>query len=224
MDNQDQGFKQPSLPEPPGFDFPQVEMPSPPPRPLVVEMPSIPPPPPMPQLADPPPGFSPPPPPSGFPPPPPPPPPQQVFQPSQGFPPPPPPPPGFQPPQGFTPPDQCCPPPLHFRTSSRPGAYPGKGLSTASMVLGIVSLVISLPSFGTLGITTAIIGLILGIIGRKNAKEAGALTGTATAGIILSIVGMVLSVIIIISIIAFIEQWDSYILEGFSQTFHKIRL
>ncbi len=69
---------------------------------------------------------------------------------------------------------------------------PGKGMGTASLVLGILSLTIccgaTLP---------AIIGLILGIISAKNAKDAGMKNGTATAGIICSAIGLAFAVIFI---------------------------
>jgi len=72
------------------------------------------------------------------------------------------------------------------------------------MVLGIVSLVT-----GT-GVLTAVIGLILGINGKKKAIEYGAPTGTAQAGIIMNIISIALSVLIVISCIACIAAIDGY--------------
>lgn len=78
-----------------------------------------------------------------------------------------------------------------------PGAYPppapkqSKGLAIASMVLGICSLVFCWSPF--LALICSIIGLILGIIGKK--KQQG---GMALAGIITSSIGLAISVIIII--------------------------
>jgi hypothetical protein len=70
---------------------------------------------------------------------------------------------------------------------------PGKGMSIASMVLGICGLVI--PFFGT---ATAIVGLILGIIGKKKSQEVGAPYGMATAGIVCSIIGLACSILVIV--------------------------
>jgi len=55
----------------------------------------------------------------------------------------------------------------------------------ASLVLGIVSLIV--PGFGLI---TSLIGLFLGISGRRQALEVGAPTELSTAGIVLSIIGL----------------------------------
>jgi len=70
-------------------------------------------------------------------------------------------------------------------------------MSIASLVLGICTLTISW--FFGLGIGSAIVGLVLGIIGKKKAQEVGAPTGMATAGIIMCVIGIVLSILIIIA-------------------------
>ena len=62
------------------------------------------------------------------------------------------------------------------------------------MVLGICSLV----SFGG-WFAVPIVGLILGVIGKKKAEEAGAPTGMAMAGMIMSIIALVISVITVIT-------------------------
>jgi len=78
-----------------------------------------------------------------------------------------------------------------------PDTYPGKGQSIAALVLGIVSLVVPY-----LGVGTAIAGLILGIMGRKKAMEVGAPTGMATAGLVMSIIGLAGAVLMIVCIVA----------------------
>ena len=65
------------------------------------------------------------------------------------------------------------------------------------MVLGICSLV----SVGG-WFVVPIVGLILGVIGKKKAEEAGAPTGMAMAGIIMSIIALVISVISAIACVA----------------------
>lgn len=63
---------------------------------------------------------------------------------------------------------------------------PGKGQATASMILGIVTLVCIFFGYGALlGIITGIIGLILGIKSKKQAPS-----GMATAGIVMSAIGL----------------------------------
>ncbi|MCL2694708.1 MAG: DUF4190 domain-containing protein [Clostridiales bacterium] len=72
----------------------------------------------------------------------------------------------------------------------QPPAPKGKGLSIASMVLGILGCI---PYAGW---ACAIVGLILGLVSKKQLKEQGAPHGMATAGIICSIIGLAVSVLI----------------------------
>ncbi len=78
---------------------------------------------------------------------------------------------------------------------------PGKGLGIASMVLGILSILfwgsILLP------IPCAIVGIILGTISLKKAKQVGTTNGMAVAGIVCSIVTVsIILVILCICVIA----------------------
>lgn len=89
-----------------------------------------------------------------------------------------------------------------------PPVVPGKSQATTSLVLGIISLV-----FCWLGICTWVVGsviaLVLGIVGAVMAVKAKKLmppqqSGMATAGLVCSIIGIVLSAIFTIcSIIAY---------------------
>jgi len=129
----------------------------------------------------------------------------QDFTPQQPYTPPPPPPPppaqGYtQQQSGYNPTPPIYPNQPNTFVSHPPASYPGKGMVTASLVLGIVSLTIG-AMYG-IGFITAIIGLILGIIGKRKAIEVGAPTGTATAGIVLSIIALILSILIIVACIA----------------------
>ena len=66
------------------------------------------------------------------------------------------------------------------------------GSSIASLVLGLISLLCAWFGYGALiSIITGIIGIILGIKGNKIQQ-----TGIGTAGIVLSIIGLVLSIIV----------------------------
>jgi hypothetical protein len=74
---------------------------------------------------------------------------------------------------------------------------PGKGLNIASMVLGIISLVLMFWA-GGIGVIPAIIGLVLGVVGKDKSREVGAPTGMATAGIVCSIVALVTNIAVTI--------------------------
>lgn len=63
-------------------------------------------------------------------------------------------------------------------------------MAVASLVLGIISLVIgifSAGSLGWLGAILAVVGIILGALGRKNLEK----KGMATAGLVCSIIGVI---------------------------------
>lgn len=66
-----------------------------------------------------------------------------------------------------------------------------KGMSIASLILGIISLV--LFCFWYLSLPCAIIAIILGVMGRKKGGK-----GMATAGIVLGAIAIVLVVVILI--------------------------
>lgn len=67
----------------------------------------------------------------------------------------------------------------------------GKGLAIASMVLGILSIVLSCTWFGLIA---GIVGLILAIVYNKG----NGTCGMSKAGLICSIIGIILFVVIII--------------------------
>lgn len=74
-------------------------------------------------------------------------------------------------------------------------------MGVASLVLGIVAIVIGLCSAGALGwigAILAIIGIVSGALGRKEAEN----SGMATAGLVLSIIGLVLCLLLYIACIA----------------------
>ncbi|KNZ43205.1 hypothetical protein [Acetobacterium bakii] len=76
--------------------------------------------------------------------------------------------------------------------------------ATASLVLGIISLVsIFTGYFVLIGIACAIVGLIFGIQIRKAAQLEGFNpSNIATAGFILSLIGVILCTIVFISCVA----------------------
>lgn len=71
-------------------------------------------------------------------------------------------------------------------------------MGVASLVLGIISIVIGVFSAGSLGWFGAIlgiIGVILGALGRKDPEK----KGLATGGLVCSIIGLVLCLILYIA-------------------------
>ena len=74
-------------------------------------------------------------------------------------------------------------------------------MGVASLVLGIIAVVIGLFSAGSLGRSGAIlavIGIVLGALGRKDVEK----KGISTAGLVLSIIGLVLCLILYIACVA----------------------
>lgn len=60
-------------------------------------------------------------------------------------------------------------------------------MAVASLILGIVGLVLSFfPFIGWIGMVLAVVGIILGAIGRKDESK----RGMATAGLVLSIIAV----------------------------------
>lgn len=78
-----------------------------------------------------------------------------------------------------------------------------KGLAIASLVLGIVSIVLFCLWY--ICIPCAILALIFGIIARKESPNGN---GMATAGIVLSIISLALCVLGIIGILSFINEFE----------------
>jgi len=67
-------------------------------------------------------------------------------------------------------------------------------MAIASLVLGILSLILLwIPWIGIIAILTSIIGIVLGVMGKRQLLEADAPTGIATAGIVTSIIALILS-------------------------------
>lgn len=76
---------------------------------------------------------------------------------------------------------------------------PGKGAATASMVMGIISVV--LWFFGYSALVSVILGIV-GLILAGNAKKAGFVGGIQTAGFVLSLIGLIGGAIFFVACIA----------------------
>ena len=98
---------------------------------------------------------------------------------------------------GYVPPSHSYTPQPQFEYQQYPQSvstsYPGKGMSIAAMVLGICSLVIPYA-----GVAIAIVGLILGVLGKKKCTEASTPSGMAQAGIVMSIIALAWSILLVI--------------------------
>lgn len=74
-------------------------------------------------------------------------------------------------------------------------------MGVASLVLGIISLLIGVFAaglFGWVGAIVGIIGIVLGALGRKNPEK----SGLATGGMVCSIIGTILSLLLYIACVA----------------------
>lgn len=76
---------------------------------------------------------------------------------------------------------------------------PGKGAATASLVLGIISVV--LWFFGYSALVSVILGIV-GLILAGNAKKAGFKGGIRTAGFVLSLIGLIGGAIFFVACVA----------------------
>ena len=98
------------------------------------------------------------------------------------------------------PPPPAQPPPAAPQQQGNPG------MAVAGFVVGLIGLLTFWFTFG--GLVISIVGLVLSIVGRRQAIERGAPTGLATAGLVCSIVGIVAGLIFTILIIAILEDAD----------------
>ena len=68
----------------------------------------------------------------------------------------------------------------------------GKGFSIAALVLGILSIITAwVYLVNVASLIMSIVGLVMAVLGRKKAKAVGAPSGIGTAGLVLSIIGVV---------------------------------
>jgi Domain of unknown function (DUF4190) len=80
---------------------------------------------------------------------------------------------------------------------ARPPGQPG--LATAGLVVGIVSILAPILC-GVFSLPIGIVGIILSVMGRNQARERGVPTNMATAGLVCSIIGTILAVLFAILI------------------------
>lgn len=85
-------------------------------------------------------------------------------------------------------------------------------MAVASLVLGIVSLVLCVFGFGfPIGTILSIVGIVLAILGKKQLVERAQPTGMATAGLVLSIIALILSLLFFIACTACVGAGTSFL-------------
>ncbi|MCL2098959.1 MAG: hypothetical protein FWH24_00800 [Oscillospiraceae bacterium] len=73
-------------------------------------------------------------------------------------------------------------------------------MAIASMILGILALIwMLIPLVNFFAPVIAIIGIILGAVGKKKLKAQGKPSGMATAGIVMCIIALAVSTIVVIA-------------------------
>lgn len=78
-------------------------------------------------------------------------------------------------------------------TTPQPAGNNGKGLGIAGMILGILAIILSfIPCFGVWAIVLAVVGVILSAVSLSQAKKANAPKGMAIAGLICSILAIII--------------------------------
>jgi len=76
-------------------------------------------------------------------------------------------------------------------------------MAVASLVLGIVSIIFAFTGFlAFIGAITGIVGIILGALAMKNLKAENQPTGMATGGLVTSIIGASLALILYLACVA----------------------
>lgn len=83
------------------------------------------------------------------------------------------------------------------------GTSPG-GKAVASLVLGIVSCVVGIWMW-YISIPCAIIGIVLGALARKENQ-----TGVATAGFVISIIGLALAIVMFVCVVCLAAGLSTY--------------
>ncbi len=82
---------------------------------------------------------------------------------------------------------------MEQNNTTTPAANNGKGLGIAGMILGILAIIVSfVPCFGWWAIVLAVVGVILSAISMAQAKKANAPKGMAIAGLICSILAIII--------------------------------
>jgi asparagine N-glycosylation enzyme membrane subunit Stt3 len=105
----------------------------------------------------------------------------------------------YRPPQGWPPHGFGQPPPYLHRKQSR-----GNGFAIASIIVGVVGCLAGWVGFGLFAIPVMAIGLALGIVALKDARQGH------RSGKVMAIVGIVLCALALVLAVA----WIAFLLKG----------
>ena len=87
-----------------------------------------------------------------------------------------------------------------MQNNMTPAPSNGKGLAVGALVLGIISLVLMWFGYAAiLSIILSIVGIVLGVMARKKMPVGVPGRGMATAGMVCSIIALVLSSIVFVA-------------------------
>lgn len=108
---------------------------------------------------------------------------------------------------------------MEQNTTPQPAANNGKGLGIAGMILGILAIILSfIPCFGVWAIIFAVVGVILSAISLSQAKKAGTSKGMAIAGLICSILAIIIGSIWIFVIAKAVNEGGGLLKEAMEQS------
>ncbi|MBL7912241.1 MAG: DUF4190 domain-containing protein [Bacteroidia bacterium] len=105
------------------------------------------------------------------------------------------------------------------QNTTTPAGNNGKGLGIAGMILGILAIIVSfVPCFGWWAIVLAVVGLILSAVSMAQAKKANAPKGMAIAGLICSILAIIIGSIWIFVIAKAVTEGGSMFKEAMEKS------
>ena len=96
------------------------------------------------------------------------------------------------------------------------------GMATASLILGIVSIVLCFVWF--VGIISGILAIVLAIVAKNKIKADPNLggSGAATGGLITGVIGVLISIIFIVIAILFVSAVMEVGTQGFEEAFKEL--
>lgn len=83
----------------------------------------------------------------------------------------------------------------------QPPPKPGTGFAVASLVTGIIALIVSITIVG--GLLFGLVALVLGIVALGRAKRGGGGRGMAITGIVLGVLGALVAIGLIVAAVLF---------------------
>ncbi len=104
-------------------------------------------------------------------------------------------------------------------SSGQPSSGGGNGAAVAALIIGILSFLVAfIPYIGLAGVLGGIAALILGIVGRKKAKQVNNGAGMAMAGIITGVLGIIIGIASTVIVTVFLQNVG----DGFVDEFNNL--